>query len=160
MTVFSGRPDLPQASSAAVSARMSQQRNRDTGPEMALRRELHRRGHRFRVARRPVAELRSTADIVFGPARVAVYVDGCFWHSCPEHATQPVSNGAWWAEKLARNRERDKQTDEALAQAGWTVVRVWEHERCDEAADRVAAALSESSGSVSPDVDCITVSTR
>src|SRR4051812_41368293 len=100
MSVLSGRPDRPPASSPAVSTRMSQQRSRDTAPEIALRRELHRRGHRFRVARRPVPGLRSTADIVFGPAKVAVYVDGCFWHSCPEHATQPVSNREWWAEKL------------------------------------------------------------
>jgi DNA mismatch endonuclease, patch repair protein len=120
---------------------MARQLSRDTHPELALRRELHRRGLRFRVSRRPLRALRSTADIVFGPVKVAVYVDGCFWHSCPEHATCPVSNGRWWEAKLARNRERDRATDAALTEAGWLVVRVWEHEQSVDAADRVEAVV-------------------
>jgi DNA mismatch endonuclease (patch repair protein) len=120
---------------------MSRLGRRDTLPELALRSELHRRGLRFRVDRAPLPGLRSRADIVFGPARVAVYVDGCFWHSCPEHATRPKSNAEWWEKKLRRNQERDAETDRALREQGWEVVRVWEHENPVEAADRIEAVL-------------------
>jgi len=111
-------------------------RNRHTAAELSLRRALHRRGLRYRVNRR-VEGIRSQPDIVFGPARVAVFVDGCFWHSCPLHATHPRANGEWWSQKLERNRERDRQTDAALRDQGWEVVRVWEHEDPLEAATRV-----------------------
>jgi DNA mismatch endonuclease (patch repair protein) len=84
-----------------------------------------------------VEGLRSRADIVFGPARVAVYVDGCFWHSCPEHGTRPKANAEWWKQKLNRNQERDLETDHFLRERGWTVVRIWEHEDPVEAANRV-----------------------
>src|SRR5436190_2079297 len=131
----------PPASSPSVSARMARQATRDTAPEVSLRQELHRRGLRFRLARRPIPRLRSTPDIVFGPSRVAVYVDGCFWHSCPWHATQPASNRDWWEQKLARNRDRDRLADATLVAAGWAVVRVWEHESAGEAADRVEAVV-------------------
>lgn len=90
---------------------------------------------------RPLPELRRTADIVFAGARVAVFVDGCFWHSCPEHGTEPSSNKAWWAEKLAKNVKRDADTDSRLAAAGWLVVRVWEHEDPAEASARVADSI-------------------
>jgi DNA mismatch endonuclease, patch repair protein len=122
---------------------MARVRRRDTAPELQLRSELHRRGLRYRVDRRPLKGVPSRADLVFGPARVAVYVDGCFWHSCPEHGTMPRSNEAWWQEKLARNRERDAETDRALAAAGWSVVRIWEHEDPIQAADRVEATVRE-----------------
>jgi DNA mismatch endonuclease (patch repair protein) len=89
----------------------------------------------------------SRADLVFGPAKVAVYVDGCFWHSCPEHGTMPRSNEDFWQAKLARNQERDAAVNEALATAGWTVVRVWEHEEIEAAADRGEAAVTASLGS-------------
>lgn len=128
-------------SSVAVSERMSRQAIRDTLPEMALRKELHRRGLRFRVGRKPLSTLRSTADIVFGPAKVAVYVDGCFWHSCPQHATRPATNGAWWDAKLMRNQVRDRAIDRALQDADWVVIRVWEHEDPIKAADRVVATV-------------------
>lgn len=124
-----------------TSARMRAQRRRDTAPEVALRRELHRRGARFFVDRAPLRGLRRRADLVFPRRRVAVYVDGCFWHSCPQHATSPKNNAQWWADKLAANVVRDRDTDTRLADAGWTVVRVWEHEDPTEAADRVQAAL-------------------
>jgi DNA mismatch endonuclease (patch repair protein) len=114
---------------------------RDTLPELALRSELHRRGLRFRVDRAPLPGFRSRADIVFGPARVAVYVDGCFWHSCPEHGTRPKANAEWWEQKLRRNRERDAETDRVLREQGWEVMRIWEHEDPVEAADRVVAAV-------------------
>ncbi|MFC9519030.1 very short patch repair endonuclease [Nocardiaceae bacterium NPDC056970] len=124
-----------------TSARMRAQRRRDTAPEVALRRELHRRGARFFVDRAPLRGLRRRADLVFPRKRVAVYVDGCFWHSCPQHATSPKNNAQWWADKLAANVVRDRDTDARLAAAGWRVVRIWEHEDPAEAADRVQAAL-------------------
>lgn len=111
-------------------------RSRDSAPEIALRRELHRRGRRFFVQRHLLGD-RRTADIVFPRARVAVFVDGCFWHSCPLHGTQSRTNSEWWQEKLLRNQRRDRQTDRDLLNAGWVVVRVWEHERPTEAADKV-----------------------
>ena len=134
-------------SSAGVSERMARVRRRDTVPELELRSELHRRGFRYRIDRRPLKGVPSRADLVFGPAKVAVYVDGCFWHSCPEHGTMPRSNEAFWQEKLARNRERDATVNESLTAAGWIVVRIWEHEDPIAAADRVEAAVRESRGS-------------
>src|SRR5262245_53662406 len=107
---------------------MARQATRDTAPEVNLRRELHRRGLRFRVSSPPLEGLRSRADIVFIGPRIAIYVDGCFWHSCPEHGTVPSSNREWWSHKLERNRARDRACDQALSSAGWRVVRVWEHE--------------------------------
>jgi len=119
-------------------------RGRDTGPELRLRSALHRRGLRFRVNRRVTDSLRGSVDIVFRTARVAVFVDGCFWHKCPSHGTVPKANQDWWTEKLAGNVARDRRTDAALAAEGWTVVRVWEHEDPEAAADRVAAVLKSS----------------
>ncbi|HEY5853087.1 MAG TPA: DNA mismatch endonuclease Vsr [Aldersonia sp.] len=130
------------ATDPRTSARLSRQRRRDTVPEVALRRELHRRGRRFFVDRAPLAGLRRRADLVFPRSRVAVYVDGCFWHSCPQHATYPKNNAQWWADKLAGNVARDRDTDQRLRNDGWTVVRVWEHETAATAADRVEAALT------------------
>jgi len=134
-----GRPPLPP--SASTRRRLGAQRRRDTAPEIAVRRELHRRGRRFYVDRAPLAGLRRRADLVFPRHRVAVYVDGCFWHSCPQHATHPKRNAAWWAAKLATNVARDRDTDARLVAAGWVIVRVWEHQRSDEAADLVEQAL-------------------
>jgi DNA mismatch endonuclease (patch repair protein) len=121
---------------------MARVATRDTGPEVALRRELHRRGLRYRVDARPDPSVRGRADLVFGPARVAVYVDGCFWHSCEEHGTLPKSNREWWRTKLNRTVERDRAIERTLRALGWEVVRVWEHEGPVEAADRVAAAVA------------------
>src|ERR1700750_3230911 len=131
-------------SSAGVSERMARVRRRGHARELDLRSELHRRGLRYRVDRRPLKGIPSRADLVFGPAKVAVYVDGCFWHSCPEHGTMPRSNEAFWQEKLARNQARDAAVNELLAAAGWTVVRIWEHEEIAAAADQVEAAVRES----------------
>ncbi|ORI18942.1 very short patch repair endonuclease [Rhodococcus sp. 1163] len=135
---------------AATSARLSKQRRRDTGPELALRRELHRRGLRYFVDRAPLKGLRRRADVVFPRRKVAVYVDGCFWHSCPLHATSPRNNAQWWTDKLAANVVRDRDTDARLDAAGWTVVRVWEHEVARDAADKVTRALDED-GSAPPE---------
>jgi DNA mismatch endonuclease, patch repair protein len=120
---------------------MSAQRARDTACEMELRRALHKRGLRYFVHRKPVQGLRREADIVFPRSRVAVFVDGCFWHGCPEHATWPKANAEWWRIKLERNRERDHETDFCLRNAGWLPVRVWEHEDPHKAANRVTEVV-------------------
>jgi DNA mismatch endonuclease, patch repair protein len=119
----------PFASSEAVRRRMSAQRREGTAPEIALRRALHALGLRYRLHRPPVPSLRRKADIVFGPARVAVFVDGCFWHGCPDHGGRRHDvNGWYWPDKIARNRHRDEDTDQVLTGAGWQVIRIWEHE--------------------------------
>jgi len=123
---------------------MRQVRQRDTTAELRLRSELHRRGLRFFVDRAPVPGWRRRADIVFPTARVAVYVDGCFWHGCPEHATWPKANERWWREKIESNRRRDRDTDDNLVRVGWKGVRIWEHEGPDDAAEKVIAELTES----------------
>jgi DNA mismatch endonuclease (patch repair protein) len=110
---------------------------RDTAPERALRVALHSHGLRFRVDRRPDPLVRRKADIVFGPARVAVFIDGCFWHGCPKHMTWPEANAEWWRNKIAATQRRDRDTDRSLQDRGWTVVRVWEHEEVEAAAQRV-----------------------
>jgi DNA mismatch endonuclease (patch repair protein) len=114
---------------------------RDTAPEVAVRAILFRKGLRYRIDRKPLAGLRRRADIVFVAARVAVYIDGCFWHGCPLHATWPKENADFWRDKIETNRRRDKDTDRRLREAGWTVIRVWEHEDPVHAADRIAAAV-------------------
>ena len=120
---------------------MKHVRRRDTGAEILLRRRLHARGCRYFVDKAPIKGMRSRADLVFPRARVAVFVDGCFWHSCPLHATRPKSNHEWWESKLRANVERDRGTDAVLEAANWAVVRVWEHEAVDAAADRVQATV-------------------
>ncbi|MEK8069633.1 very short patch repair endonuclease [Rhodococcoides navarretei] len=130
------------ATDARTSARLSKQKRRDTKPEVALRRALHRRGLRYFVDRAPLKGMRRRADLVFPKRKVAVYVDGCFWHSCPVHATKPRNNAQWWADKLAANVARDRDTDRRLIDEGWRVVRIWEHEDPAEAADRVVDELA------------------
>lgn len=117
---------------------MRSNKGRDTRPELALRRAVHALGLRYRVAARPLPGVRRTADIVFTRAKVAVFLDGCFWHGCPEHHTVAVTNAGFWAEKARRTRERDAETDRLLAEAGWLSLRVWEHEQPHDAAERVA----------------------
>jgi DNA mismatch endonuclease (patch repair protein) len=136
---------MPEASSSNVRDRMSRQVRTGTGPEMLLRRELHRRGLRYRVHYRFDLDglRRRRADIAFTRRRLAVFVDGCFWHSCPEHATFPQVNKEWWAAKLAGNVARDRDTNLRLAEAGWAVVRIWEHEDMGAAADRVVAVVED-----------------
>jgi DNA mismatch endonuclease (patch repair protein) len=108
-----------------------------TTPELKLRRELHRRGLRFRVDDR---RLPGRPDVAFTRAKVAVFVDGCFWHRCPEHGTLPRNNRDWWRAKLDRNVARDRSKDAALGELGWTVLHVWEHGSPAAAADRIEAA--------------------
>ena len=136
----------PPASSAGARATMRANRRRDTAPEMTLRRELHRRGLRFRVDYPPVPGLQCRADVVFTKARLAIFVDGCFWHGCAEHGNLPRANRRWWQEKLELNVARDRRNDIELADAGWTVIRFWEHEPLATAADRVCQAVAAASG--------------
>jgi DNA mismatch endonuclease, patch repair protein len=116
---------------------MQANRSRDTHPEMALRRAVHALGLRYRVATRPLPGVRRTADLVFSGPKVAVFLDGCFWHGCPEHHTVAVRNASFWAEKVEKNRARDIDTDRRLREAGWEPVRIWEHEDPQEAAQQV-----------------------
>lgn len=134
----------PAASSEEMRRRMSRQRQRDTAPEVALRSELHGRGLRYFVDRQPLPSLRRRADILFPRRRLAVFVDGCYWHGCPVHGSIPRANREWWEKKFSANQERDRETDRRLEEAGWNVVRVWEHEEMAKAADRVVAALAGS----------------
>ncbi|MEU5925407.1 very short patch repair endonuclease [Streptomyces antimycoticus] len=129
------------ASSAARRRNMQAIRARDTKPERVIRQLLHAQGFRYRVAARPLAHLRRTADIVFRPVRVAVFIDGCYWHGCPEHYVSPKTNPGYWSEKVARNIARDRDTDKNLTEAGWLVLRFWEHEPSGTCADKIAATV-------------------
>jgi DNA mismatch endonuclease (patch repair protein) len=131
------------ASSPAVRRSMQHNRPRNTSTEVALRSALHRAGLRFFKHRRPLPDLRCEPDIVFPRVRLAVFVDGCFWHSCPDHGSLPKLNGEWWRAKLEATRARDRRNDEALQVAGWTVLRVWEHDSLDEVVDRIRHLITE-----------------
>ncbi|WP_330238905.1 very short patch repair endonuclease [Streptomyces sp. NBC_00525] len=128
-------------SSPAVSARMSRQASRDTAPEVAVRKLLHASGYRYRLNERVPHMSRRTIDIAFTRAKVAVFLDGCFWHGCPEHATQPKSNAEWWRQKLDRNMARDAETTAHLVAEGWTVLRFWEHQAPAAVAEKVAETV-------------------
>ena len=117
---------------------MKATRRRDTAAEIAIRSALHSSGLRFRVDRAVLPGIRRRADIVFIRAKVAVFVDGCFWHCCPIHQTFSKANGKWWAAKLLTNRRRDADTNRQLREAGWLVARIWEHESPTEAVTRIA----------------------
>jgi DNA mismatch endonuclease (patch repair protein) len=132
------------ASSEAARLRLTAQPSYDTGPEMRLRTALHRMGLRYRVHERPIPSFRRQADIVFRSARVAVFVDGCFWHGCPTHGTCPKSNAEQWLTKIQGNRRRDRNTDKVLQDAGWKVIRIWEHEELTEAISAVLGGLERS----------------
>jgi DNA mismatch endonuclease (patch repair protein) len=125
---------------------MRANRRTDTKPELALRHALHRLGYRYRKDYRLDLDSgrRVRPDIAFTARKVAVFVDGCFWHACPEHGSKPRANEWYWGPKLVRNVERDRINDAALILAGWTVVRLWEHVRLDEAISTVVAALAAS----------------
>ena len=135
--------DYPHPASAGRSANMRANRRTDTKPEMALRRALHQRGYRYRKDYRLDLDggRRVRPDIAFTARKVAIFVDGCFWHACPEHGSKPRNNEWYWGPKLVRNVERDRLNDAALALAGWTVIRLWEHVPLDEALTTVIAAL-------------------
>ncbi len=130
------RTDSPRPLNEGVSERMARMPRSNSKPEVALRAELHDRGLRFRLR----SDLPGRPDIVFTRARIAVFCDGCFWHSCPIHRTWPKNNADWWRTKLEANVERDRRQDASLLQLGWLALRIWEHEPVLEAADKVEAA--------------------
>jgi DNA mismatch endonuclease, patch repair protein len=138
-----GDADWPTPISAATTAVMVGNQWRDTRPEIAVRSILHRRGLRFR--KRFTIRLGggrwTQPDVVFLRERVTVFIDGCFWHSCPDHGTMPRHNTDYWSAKLRRNIARDRDTEIKLRNLGWTVIRAWEHEPPLRIADRVDAAL-------------------
>ena len=117
---------------------MRANRGRDTAAELAVRRELHRLGFRYRIDRPPIPSVRRRADIVFTSVRLAVFIDGCFWHGCPIHGTWPKANAGFWRAKIETNRRRDADTDWTLVEAGWKVFRAWEHEDPTRVARKIA----------------------
>ncbi|MFD5915304.1 very short patch repair endonuclease [Kitasatospora sp. NPDC058201] len=127
----------PVASSPSVATRMSRQASRDTAQEVAVRRLLFKWGLRFRKNARVPGMPRRTVDILFPGPRIAVFLDGCFWHGCPEHKTSPKANAVWWRTKLDKNVARDRETTSHLVDEGWTVLRFWEHESADDIARAV-----------------------
>lgn len=135
-----GLPKESWASTPAVRAVMKGNAT-STKPERALRSRLHQRGLRFRVGTAPLPTFRRKADIVFPRQQLAVFVDGCYWHGCPDHGRVPSTNNGYWAAKLRRNAERDRDTDQVLADNGWTVIRVWEHEDFEAAAAAIDGAV-------------------
>ncbi|MBA2949731.1 very short patch repair endonuclease [Streptomyces himalayensis] len=135
-------PEGSWASSATRRRNMQAIRSRDTQPERLVRSLLHAQGLRYRVAAKPLPGLRRTADIVFRSAKLAVFIDGCYWHGCPEHYVPPKTNPGYWSSKVAGNVARDRDTDEQLMAAGWTVLRFWEHEAAEDCAIKIAATVS------------------
>lgn len=132
----------PPPTDAVTRKRMQAQRRRDTRPEVLVRAELSKLGVRgYRIDKSPVPGLRRKADLVLTRAKLAVFVDGCFWHGCEVHSRDTRSNTKWWADKIAANKKRDAETNAALTAAGWTVMRVWEHEAPVDAARRIATVL-------------------
>ena len=133
-----------------MSNKMSTLARRDTKPELLLRSELHRRGLRYRVQIKVPGNNRRTIDIAFTRVRLAVYVDGCFWHGCPDHHVQPRANSDWWRWKIERNQARDRDTDRELSSRGWEVVRIWEHVEPGRGADLVEKAYRRRTADLSP----------
>lgn len=133
----------PPPSSEAARSRMKAVRRTGTAAELALRKALDSYGLSYDVDAQPLPDLRRRADVLFREERVAVFVDGCFWHGCPIHGTRAKSNTGFWAEKIKRNKRRDHDTNHRLEAAGWTVVRSWEHEDPMEVAETIWSLLQE-----------------
>ena len=138
-----GRIRVPPPSSEAALRRMQAAKPKDTAPEKALRSILHKKGLRYRIDVKPIKELNRRADIVFRRAKVAIFVDGCFWHGCPIHGTQAKENAEFWRLKIERNQERDADTNRKLENAGWKVIRVWEHEDPEKASEKINNIVRE-----------------
>lgn len=131
----------PVASSPEVRRRMLATKRRNTPAELLLRSLLHRMGFRFRVDKR-IAGSRSRPDVLFTNVKVAVFVDGCFWHACPIHATWPKTNAAWWREKIEGNRRRDLENSKQLRANGWVVLRFWTHSDMQLVARKIAQTVT------------------
>ncbi|MFE0864054.1 very short patch repair endonuclease [Streptomyces rochei] len=136
------RNGIPAPRDVNVRRLMLAQRSRDTVPELALRRVLHGLGFRYRVDLPIPGMRRRRADVTFVKWRTAVFVQGCFWHACPQHQHLPVHNGEWWREKLEGNVRRDADTDAHLVRLGWVPLRLWEHEAVDAAVGKVVEVLA------------------
>jgi DNA mismatch endonuclease (patch repair protein) len=136
-----GRIRNPSPSSEAALKRMQAAKPRDTAPEKALRSALHSRGLRFRIDQKLIKELNRKADIVFRSVKVAVFVDGCFWHGCPIHGTQAKANAEFWQNKIEQNQVRDLDTNNRLKKAGWRIVRVWEHEDPERVSKKIYSLI-------------------
>lgn len=136
---------MPDTWASSEHARLTMRANRarDTAPEIAVRSVLHARGRRYRTHYRPVPGLRCTADIAFTRLKVVVFVDGCFWHGCPQHFIAPKINSEYWGPKTDGNVTRDSATNRALSEAGWTVMRFWEHQAPRDMADQIERRLDE-----------------
>ena len=139
---------MPPPVSPAVRRRFARRKTRDTAPELAVRKLLHANGLRYRVDAVVLNRPRRRADVVFPRVRLAVFIDGCFWHGCPLHATWPKNNGPWWRDKLELNVARDHDTDERLTQAAWQVLRFWEHESPITVSEEIERCLRELRGSM------------
>lgn len=135
--------ERPSPKDEVVRRQMQQQRRRDTEPELTLRRALHAAGLRFRVSYPVPGMRRRTIDIAFPRRRVAVFVDGCFWHGCDVHGVAPKNNAVWWKAKIDANRARDQETAEVLSSLGWLVLRLWEHQAVEEQVAAVEHALAQ-----------------
>ncbi|MER6248107.1 very short patch repair endonuclease [Streptomyces griseorubiginosus] len=122
---------------------MSRQLSKNTTAELAVRRLLHAAGLRYRVEYPVPGMARRRIDVAFPGAKLAILIDGCFWHGCPEHATHPKANAEWWRQKLERNMARDIETTEHLRAAGWEVLRFWEHEAPQDVAEEVRRVVTE-----------------
>jgi len=120
---------------------MQSNRGRDTKPELAVRSLVHAQGLRYYVSKRPLPNVGRTADLVFGPSKVAVFSDGCYWHGCPTHGQRPKTNAEFWNTKLDGNIRRDRETDRILIEAGWAVLRFWEHESPADCAARISEVV-------------------
>jgi DNA mismatch endonuclease (patch repair protein) len=132
---------MPEPASEAVRTRFKSQRVRDTNAELSVRKAVHGMGLRYRVDAKPETDLRVRADLLFTKARVAVFIDGCFWHGCPDHFIPPKNNAEWWATKIARNRERDQASRRELTNRGWIVLSIWEHEFPGDAASVIVTLV-------------------
>ncbi|WP_223145194.1 very short patch repair endonuclease [Actinotalea subterranea] len=139
---------------------MSRLPRRDTGPELAARRLLHAAGYRYRVCFPVPGAPRRSIDVAFTRSKVAVFIDGCFWHGCPEHGEVPMANNAWWAAKLAKNAVRDRATNEQLLADGWTVLRFWEHTGAEEVLSRTIAVLRSREMLATAPIICLDEDTR
>lgn len=141
-----------QPSSPETSRRMAKVRQKGTDVETALRRELYRRGLRYRVDYELLKRPRRVADVAFPGLKIAIFIDGCFWHGCPEHATWPKQNAEFWRQKIEANRARDADTNSRLLNVGWTILRFWGHESPIEAAETVArtVAMAKAKRNTSP----------
>ena len=133
----------PKSRSIAVRNVMQANRGVDTGPEIRLRSLVHKAGLRYAIDVRPEADINRRADLVFRAAKVAVFVNGCFWHGCPKHYSSPKSNKRYWSEKVRRNRERDIETRFLLKRRGWRVLVFWEHQPAQSCGERVVSVVSE-----------------